>query len=182
MAAVSKDFRSNYCTLKKGDTAILIYEAISHLSIRPRMLLPPYPLAETDFQLNELLLIEDDIYIPENHVISYVSVLTDYYDREVNHDPCPRQQQGLSRGGESLGRGGALRSRARARLATRHFAKYPSRSSPLPQHDLIVRRAVVHSPSLTVGPQLVPLCHTYPVRGQLELDTYGRELFDKQWD
>ena len=91
VAIVSKDFQSKHCTIKKGGIVIIVYKAVYYLDICLPRLLPlhlfpnRYP-TKLNIQLNKLVLIKVDIYIPKGHIIYYIDILANYYFRETYKD------------------------------------------------------------------------------------------------
>lgn len=112
---------------------------------------------------NELVLSTDPVYIPESLVYSHIDVHVDRHFGEEHHDPgwkLPKQRANSKRPPEP----------------------YPKYIAPVYQHTrrdeewYLARRMVVG------GEDVVPLCHTHPIRAELELDWWGRAVFEGEWD
>ncbi|TFB02594.1 hypothetical protein CCMA1212_005569 [Trichoderma ghanense] len=185
---VGRDYRSNNRAQEIGGISLIVHELFQHPDYRHDSLLSQHPLAEfphsPPLAYDEVIIHCHDIYIPQEHLISVVSdsVFCDYFWGEDHNDPAPRRglQEQIRQDANPLARRGQRPRRIKV------FRKYDAVGSWLQgeqrptQSNL--RRALVYpqypDPARCM---LVPLCHTHPIRGQLEVDAYGRELFET-WD
>ncbi|KAI1753016.1 hypothetical protein F4782DRAFT_95579 [Xylaria castorea] len=156
---VGQDHRTAHCTEQKGETALQIQELFTHINKRPATLTPPHPFTGQAITIqqeeNELLLNLDILNIPEENVVQNIKdigIVIDYYWGETMSDPSPATTSKASK--ESM-------------------PKY-MHTPEIKDHVYLIRRAISQN-------QLIPMCHTHPIRGELEISTYGREVFEK-WD
>ncbi|KAI1097192.1 hypothetical protein F4804DRAFT_352027 [Jackrogersella minutella] len=153
---VGKDYRTAYCTRNQGEVALQIQEVFGPVEQRPQNLVPPHPLKGQTFMPlqdeSELILNLDVVFVPKTRIIQ-------------------RVRDGIACDyywGESM-------DDPSPPLIPKQtvYPKYEHR----PQTEkkiLFVRRAISED-------HLIPLCHTHPIRAELELMTYGRSVFEK-WD
>jgi hypothetical protein len=163
--SVGKDHRTEYCTAEPGEVALQIQEAFGPSINRPDTMTPSHPflediVASDDQAENELILASTAsiVYIPQTHLIKRIThnVACDHFWGETMDDPSASSN---------------LKGRGKQKD---DFPKYEHRAGPVEQKPFIVRRVIFED-------GLVPLCHTHPLRAELELNTYGRAMFDA-WD
>lgn len=123
---------------------------------------------------NELVLVSSLTYIPETSVYCLLDVYCDYEFGETLKNPVPPE--------------------LRIGKQAKKDIPWPKYDKPrFPERDwehqgFYVRRMVVLSEAVddkfvaTDTTTVVPLCHTHPIRGELEINTYGRDLFEFEWD
>lgn len=155
---VGLDRRTRPCTAMPDELCLQIQEAHRiQSSFLANVDLSPAQLT------NELVLCTDPVYIPESLVYSHIDVHVDRHFGEEHHDPgwkLPKQRANSKRPPEP----------------------YPKYIAPVYQHTrrdeewYLARRMVVG------GEDVVPLCHTHPIRAELELDWWGRAVFEGEWD
>ena len=112
---------------------------------------------------NELLVHRLSVYIPESHAHHHVSVHLDLDFGECFDNPSPKHGSASSR--------------------IRH-PKY-TKAAELDNdcHDHFIRRVVQRQVIGNKWTEVVtPLCHTHPIRGELETAYYGRSLYEHVWD
>ncbi|KAI0592714.1 hypothetical protein F4775DRAFT_597943 [Biscogniauxia sp. FL1348] len=169
------DMRADSCTDKSDQVlALQMQPAITAFdtSILQSLQLDP-PFNDT-----ELILASDFTYIPETHVFAGLDVFKDYEYGECLENP-------------SMPTGPARRGRIPKvpKVPDVQFPKYEKPVFPkrTDSQYYYVRRVLSkrHSNvgnSAMVEEVIVSLCHTHPIRGELELDCYTREYFETQWD
>ena len=119
----------------------------------------------------ELVLCSDMNVILEDFVHSMVNVLhVDEHWGEVHEDPGWKPPKLKYRKGKG-------KDIAEPIKAPDPFPKYlkATLSTNRGENPWFVRRMIV-------GDDVVPLCHTHPIRAELELMHFGRHLFEEEWD
>lgn len=106
-------------------------------------------------------------YISEKNAYCHVSIFKDYCTGEIHENP-------------SL-------PKARGRKRREEYPKYrePEVASRTPEQEDFVRRVITKKwdPELDgFVLDVVPLCHSHPIRGELEVEYFGREMFETLWD
>lgn len=126
-----------------------------HSLANPSLYLDPEPSHD------ELVLTADLQYIPESKIFSRVpaGVYVDKVFGETHKNP----------GEKSTG--------ARGRKYATAFKKYEETTVIWPRENehYQVRRMLVNG-------QIVPTCHTHPIRAELEIEYYGRATYENDWD
>lgn len=125
----------------------------------------------------ELILGPDLIFIPESNAFSGLDVFKDYQYGECMDNP-------------SLPKPKLRKPTKRAPKEQVTFAKYEDPDFVERNEDqwYSVRRVVVVKQKARVGnaqmieDQVVSLCHTHPIRAEIEVDYYGRYKFEYEWD
>ncbi|KAF7532596.1 hypothetical protein G7054_g7828 [Neopestalotiopsis clavispora] len=155
------DQRSNSCTEAwkndRTELALQIQEAFPLECERmPAVQLDP------DQEFNELILTSALTYIPETSLYSHVSVYVDKYHGEDHEDPGWKPPA----------------ERRQRPQAARAFPKYyqPNHVPERTEDQWHMVRRIIHNNTV------VPLCHTHPIRADLELAHYSREYFEQTWD
>ena len=155
---VGKDFRTDYCTAKIGDVALQIQEAFPHPQLRFPGLIPPHPQPILDQSPNELVLDLLSTFVPQSNLIARTAdnmIVCNYFWGEDHTDPSP-----------AMTRGTAAKKSA--------YPKYSHRPEAPQGHNFVCRGFI--------DGKVIPLCHTHPIRAELELATYGRKRFEQTWD
>lgn len=154
---VGRDHRTEHCTEEEGQIALQIQEIIRPVVKHPPGLLPPNPFLVRDDgprDFRDMVLDMRVTFIPQTHLIERIDdVVMDYYSGETFDDPSPALTRGRPK---------------------RAFPKY-SHNPGIGDATMAVRRALLPDGTL------VPLCHTHAIRAELEMEVYGRELFE-DWD
>lgn len=148
----------------------------------------PWDLADKlpIWEYDEVVLTSKLTYIPEGNVIGHVKVYVDRVFGEIHDDPQPsaayvKKVQKIS---------ASIRS-ARERWEAAGNQGDPPKMPKLPQsfpkyHEATVTAArtdeqLVAKRMICDG-AIVPLCHTHPIRAELEMQVYGRGLYELHWD
>lgn len=124
---------------------------------------------------NELILVSETIYIPETNAWSLENVYLDYEFGECFDNPEPPKL------------------RPNAKRQTKQdipWPKYDVRTEPSTKDSSdrywFARRMIVSGQKVDKNldvhatKEVTPLCHTHPIRAELELQTYGRATFEKE--
>jgi len=187
---VGYDRRANPCTTKDGDLALQIQEALYQGDERLATL-ALYPAHEDD----ELVLTANYVYIPESSVVGHANdhIYVDRQFGEVHEDPLPPEtfankvknakqaaEAAQSRLGDWIAKqqinGRAMRGRKpKIPAVPQSYPKYNELPTSRPREVFFVRRIVY-------GDRVTPLCHTHPIRAELEFEVYGRRLYESAWD
>jgi hypothetical protein len=158
---VGQDWRSKYCGDNAGDIAIQVQEAFQAPELRVPTLIPTHPLLGCpDFSQDKskLILSDKPVWIPEKNMINRVkNISCDYYWGETMEDPSPAV------------------SRRQGKRVKVPIPKYSHRIDT-PRGGYVIQQLWCCKTS-----SLIPLCHTHPIRAELEIATYGRSMFE-QWD
>lgn len=119
------------------------------------------PLAE-----DELVLTSEITYIPEIKAFGFIGVYVDRTFGEEHENPIKQA---------------ILRRQPRQRAAGKEeiaYPKYYSTTITQPRLDTQyyqVRRMIVNQ-------DVIPMCHTHPIRAELEIECYGRSMYADKWD
>jgi hypothetical protein len=167
---IGKDYRTDFCTEEQGQIALQIQEVFGPTSNRREDMRPHHPfvianLPDPPKDECDMVLDTRIVYVPQTHLVKVVTddFLCDYYWGETFEDPSPAIQK--KKGKKKKGKA----------KEPKPFPKY-SHAPVVPQTPCYIRRAILQD-----GKSVVPLCHTHPIRAQLELEVYGRECFER-WD
>lgn len=115
---------------------------------------------------DELILYTDSepVYIPETNAFAHIPIYKDYAFGECHENP----------------------SLPKSRKKIEELPKYHQFGGPIRVEDQqdMVRRVIVkkRDPSHGITKEIISLCHTHPIRGELEVEYYGRNTFEFQWD
>ncbi|KAI8171048.1 hypothetical protein KHU50_005759 [Colletotrichum sp. SAR 10_65] len=163
--SVGRDYRSQYCTEKSGDIVLQVQEAFGSVEERPAGMMPPHPLTPhhsnpppiCNLEENERFLSAEITFVPETRLLKPVNkhITCDYYWGETMSDPSPNPRT--------------------------HGTKSTSYPKYEHQPETAERNMVVRQLYDGESNSMIPLCHTHPIRAELELSTYGREMFET-WD
>jgi hypothetical protein len=166
---VGRDYRNDFCTKEKGQIALQIQEVFGPICSRQGGMQPRHPfvvanLPDPPKDESDMVIDTRIVYVPETHLVKVVTgnFCCDYYWGETFQDPSPavRKNKGSGKGKSK---------------EPKTFPKY-SHCPVVPQKPGCIRRAILQD-----GKLVVPLCHTHPIRAQLEIEVYGRECFER-WD
>ncbi|KAI0470229.1 hypothetical protein F4859DRAFT_515755 [Xylaria cf. heliscus] len=154
------DLRENSCTDKSKDVLALQIQQYLYQDTVAELLIDfefEPPVAEDELFLYAC---HTPVYIPETNAYSHLPIYKDYEFGECKESP------GLPR----IGRG-----------KKKDYPKYTAPAVAFMRDDAqqnMVRRVIIEHWN-TEGDlmrNVVPLCHTHPIRGELELDYYGRDI------
>ena len=168
-AGVGRDYRNDFCTKEKGQIALQIQEVFGPIRSRQEGMQPRHPfvvanLPDPPKDESDMVLDTRIVYVPETHLVKVVTgrFYCDHYWGETFQDPSPavKKNKGSEKGKSK---------------EPKTFPKYSHRPV-VPQKPGYIRRAILQD-----GKLIVPLCHTHPIRAQLEIEVYGRECFER-WD
>ncbi|KAI1207273.1 uncharacterized protein F4807DRAFT_435103 [Annulohypoxylon truncatum] len=167
------DRRTESCTNKSDKVlALQIQEALKYENndhrVRDVVLTPPH-------DENELILLSTVTCIPETSVYSIVDVFCDYQFGETldNPNPPPTRTDGKRLPKKDI---------PLPKYQNPQFAKQE------PEHEYYYARRMIRFERETAGDiaptkkTAVPLCHTHPIRADLEIKHYGRDMFEFEWD
>lgn len=182
------DRRSIPATSVPDELVLEVQEAFYH----DHPSLPDRVAEKLPFQpADEVVLTSAVTYVPESKVWSHASVFVDRAHGETHEDPAPSKTW-LKNRDDTIKKADAARkrkedaeskgqkSRVKIPVVPVPFPKYTDEASTLPARageDLVAR--FMWDVDMKI---LVPLCHTHPVRAELELEVYSRNLFETQWD
>ncbi|RYC61611.1 hypothetical protein CHU98_g4607 [Xylaria longipes] len=168
------DMRSDSCTEQSDHLlALQIQPAISsYETVKLGSVVVDPPVDD-----EELVLDCDLIFIPETSAFAALDVFKDYQFGECQENPSlpkpkPRRGRGKQREDPT-------------------FNKYEDIMVPEKTEDQYyhVRRVMrkhktldADSLSIVTEKELVSLCHTHPIRGELEIEYFGRYMFETLWD
>ncbi|KAL7818066.1 hypothetical protein V8C44DRAFT_211757 [Trichoderma aethiopicum] len=160
---INLDYRSDYCTESPGGIVLQIQEAFEPASKRNPDKLPAHPVGDTVNQAdNEFILNLTPTFIPETYLVSRINnkISVDYYHGETHEDPSPPipiKPQG--------------KGKSKPKTVYPKYEHQPT----VPDRPVVVRQGFI-------GTEVMSLCHTHPIRAELELEVYGRDLYEKGWD
>ncbi|KAI2473598.1 hypothetical protein F4781DRAFT_379564 [Annulohypoxylon bovei var. microspora] len=167
LAEYGYDMRTNSCTNQsKEDIALKVQPAFSTYNVDDIKGLVAVEPPLTD---DELIVDTDHIFISEKNAFAGLDVFKDYQYGECLENPSDRK----------------------AKETEIRYAKYDNPSFPSKSVDqyYFVRRVISHAmepdgdnDENVRTHRLVELCHTHPIRAELELEHYGRSIFEDVWD
>lgn len=186
--------RSTPCAINNKEIVFQVQHAFLNDSLHVPFDLSDMVPAGPGWPDDELILTKTITYISESRLIGKVDggVYSDHVYGECQDAPCPA--------GSFAQKVKAI-SAAIQKARDRHAAKggtgdpkdVPKKPKSWPKYNpaitnseqrgqkpLFARRMLCGSGSSTVA--LVPLCHTHPLRAELEMAEYGRETFVWHWD
>ncbi|KAI2628156.1 hypothetical protein GGS21DRAFT_492800 [Xylaria nigripes] len=131
---------------------------------------------------NELILSSDSIFIPETNAFGGLDVFMDHEYGECQDNPSSKTFR---------------ERRPGARQKDIRFPKYTNLT--VPQKSInqyyYVRRIIrteqiapastctdTNTTDTNTVKHIIPLCHTHPIRAELEIEHYGRYTFEVEWD
>ncbi|KAL7625329.1 hypothetical protein AAE478_004545 [Parahypoxylon ruwenzoriense] len=174
------DMRRDSCTKRSMEVlALQVQEGLLH-DDNDQRINDQHDLMNPPHEEDELVLLSSVVYIPETSAYSLLSVYCDYRFGETLQNPTPPQ----------------LRFGARSSKKDIHWPKYDEprfRERDSENEYYYVRRMLVFNQEVqgqemndefvtTEKKTIIPLCHTHPIRGELELNVYGRHKFEFEWD
>ncbi|KAI1104417.1 hypothetical protein F4804DRAFT_332300 [Jackrogersella minutella] len=170
---VGKDFRSNRGdNIDLGQVVLQMQEALRPHD--PRIIRTLGHVPDSDELI--LLPLEQLTYIPEEFAVDFCDVTQDYWYGETMEDPSfvdPLQAESTTQSGKGKGKG----RRKEERVPFTKLDRPPDiKRRPRSPDRWVVR--VMQSPD---EDEYIPLCHTHPIRAELELLVYGRQHF-REWD
>ncbi|OTA53841.1 hypothetical protein K449DRAFT_389592 [Hypoxylon sp. EC38] len=168
---VGKDYRSGRDEdIEEGHVVLQIQEALRPGDHRLSDSLRHVP------DIDELVLLSHEqlMYIPEEYAVDVCNVTQDYWYGETMEDPSFLDPSLDQPTGQEKGKGKAKEKGARQPFPKVH--RPSTRKERHPDDDWIVR---VVQPIDDDGH--IPLCHTHPIRAELEMQVYGRQHF-REWD
>lgn len=122
----------------------------------------PGPALEKD----ELVLNSDPVHVIESNVFAFLDVYVDKLYGETHDDPAEIRASKKDK------------REKKNKKAKPIFKKYnePRNIPPrLSTQWYQVRHMLVNN-------QLIPMCHTHPIRAELEIQCFGRSIFEDRWD
>lgn len=128
-------------------------------------------------------------HIPEENAYGHLQVHLDYTWGEVHDDPVPsptwiaKVQRAEAAARKFRGQRQMFGSGGRLRVP-RVLQPYPKHDGPVQiqehEKDMIGKRYIIRR--VIQDYKARPICHTHPVRADLEIQAYGREIFTTVWD
>jgi len=153
---VGKDFRSDSLRcpgVKKGHIVLQIQQAYRQTDSHN----PTGVGLEPEQGFDELILAQEVTYVPQEFAIDFCKITIDTWFGEDVVDPS------------------FVFDETKDKVPFQKHNCPPKRGKD--EHAAFVVRRVAGSDG-----KVVPLCHTHPIRADLELKEYGRSWFVKQWD
>lgn len=144
-----------------GRLTLQIQEGLreDHPTLRPFHINP-------DHLEDELILTSELTCIPESKVFSHVDVFVDWAFDETHEDPADFA---------------VLRRQPLSRRAPKKFPKYYEPGKLMKKQTeeqwYHVRRLFKVDEE-----KMIPMCHTHRLRAELEIEEYGRAVYEDQWD
>lgn len=113
---------------------------------------------------DELVLNSVPVLVHESSVIDFIDVYIDKLFGETHDDPALSHLP--------VGR---LTKNNKPKVPHKKYEEAPNIPARHQDQYYQVRRMLLDS-------TIVPMCHTHPIRGELEIETYGRAIWENRWD
>lgn len=178
------DHRSSPVTIDQNELVLQIQEAFLNDN-------PYTPFALSDklptWDYDEVVLTSDLTYVPESCAIGHLKVYIDRVFGETHDDPQPsaafkqkvlKVSAAIQSDRDKFEASGGQGDPPRLPKMPEAFPKYHTATvmaARAEDEQLVAKRMIC-------GEDIVPLCHTHAIRGELEMQVYPRELFEVHWD
>ena len=178
------DRRAIPCTTNQDELVVQIQEGFHRDGIfMPATIRHQIPsMAE-----EEIILISDVTYIPESRVWGHATVYVDRLSGETHEDPGPSETfiKKVQHAAEAAERATKRQQEAQAR-GENIRVKIPKIPEPYPKY--LEAPTTARSDSglfvryIAKDGRVVALCHSHPIRAELEMEAYDRHTFVSEWD
>ena len=149
------DRRTKPCT--EDETNLVLQMQPCYLKDSPSLSPQRFEPALEEREL--VILGEEDqlVYVPQQKVFCHLEVFCNRHRGETHDDPSPAS--------------------SKARSRTKLWTKYIPASDPE-----VTDKFIFQCWRVLFDKSVVPLCHTHPIRAELEIKVYSRELYETVWD